>query len=141
MAIGRVSEVHDVTDAELDKVRLYLRLAFRWAWLSSGQYGHGAHQVAEVQRAGRRRGEAETGLARCGHGEEPLGRDDAGEPRVVPGSARRSRAEPTGARHLRGAWFRGEGMIVLGVDPGSRLVGRTVEEARAQAVALPPWSS
>lgn len=38
----------DLADAELDKVRLYLRLAFRWEWLSSGQYQHGARQVAEI---------------------------------------------------------------------------------------------
>jgi hypothetical protein len=38
----------ELADAELDKVRLYLRLAFRWQWLSSGQYGHGARQVAEI---------------------------------------------------------------------------------------------
>ena len=30
----------DLADAELDKVRLYLRLAFRWKWLSPGQYRH-----------------------------------------------------------------------------------------------------
>jgi len=40
----------DLADAELDKVRLYLRLAFRWKWLSSGQYEHGARQVAEIGR-------------------------------------------------------------------------------------------
>lgn len=37
-------------DAELDKVRLYLRLAFRWQWLTSGQYEHGARLVAEIGR-------------------------------------------------------------------------------------------
>ena len=26
----------DLADAELDKVRLYLRLAYRWQWLSAG---------------------------------------------------------------------------------------------------------
>ena len=40
----------DLADAELDKVRLYLRLAWRWKWLSENQYGHGARQVAEVGR-------------------------------------------------------------------------------------------
>jgi four helix bundle protein len=38
----------DLADAELDKVRLYLRLAFRWQWLTSGQYEHGARQVTEI---------------------------------------------------------------------------------------------
>ena len=38
----------DLADAELDKVRLYLRLSFRWKWLTSGQYGHAARQVTEV---------------------------------------------------------------------------------------------
>jgi four helix bundle protein len=40
----------DLADAELDKVRLYLRLAFRWKWLSQGQYGHAAQQVTEIGR-------------------------------------------------------------------------------------------
>ncbi len=38
----------DLADAELDKVRLYLRLASRWGWLSAGQYQHGARLVAEI---------------------------------------------------------------------------------------------
>ncbi|MBN1580448.1 MAG: diversity-generating retroelement protein Avd [Anaerolineae bacterium] len=38
----------DLADAELDKVRLYLRLAFRWKWLSEGRYGHAARQVSEI---------------------------------------------------------------------------------------------
>ena len=38
----------DLADAELDKVRLYLRLAYRWQWLSAGQYGHAAHFVTEM---------------------------------------------------------------------------------------------
>ena len=37
-------------DADLDKVRLYLRLAYRWEWLSAGQYGHAARFVAEIGR-------------------------------------------------------------------------------------------
>jgi len=40
--------VLDRADAELDKVRLYLRLAFQWRWLSPGQYEHAARQVAEI---------------------------------------------------------------------------------------------
>jgi len=42
--------VLDLADAELDKVRLYLRLAFRWQWLSQGQYRHAARYVAEIGR-------------------------------------------------------------------------------------------
>lgn len=38
----------DQADAELDKVRLYLRLSYRWQWLSQGQYGHGANFVTEI---------------------------------------------------------------------------------------------
>ena len=40
--------VLDLADAELDKVRLYLRLAFHWEWLSSGQYQHAAQYVTEM---------------------------------------------------------------------------------------------
>jgi four helix bundle protein len=35
-------------DAALDKVRLYLRLAVRWAWLSEGQYRHVSAMVKEI---------------------------------------------------------------------------------------------
>ena len=44
---ARLSKL-DLADAELDKVRLYLRLAFRWQWLTSGQYQHGARLVTEI---------------------------------------------------------------------------------------------
>jgi hypothetical protein len=37
-------------DAALDKVRLYLRMAARWDWLSAGQYRHAAGMVAEIGR-------------------------------------------------------------------------------------------
>ena len=37
-------------DEALAKVRLYLRLANRLGWLSTGQYGHAAELVAEVGR-------------------------------------------------------------------------------------------
>jgi four helix bundle protein len=37
-------------DAELDLVRLYLRLAHRWHWLSAGQYRHASAMVAEMGR-------------------------------------------------------------------------------------------
>ena len=35
-------------DAELDKVRLYLRLAVRWEWLNEGQYRHVSQMVREI---------------------------------------------------------------------------------------------
>ena len=37
-------------DAELRKVRLYLRLFERWQWISSGQYRHISAMVAEIGR-------------------------------------------------------------------------------------------
>jgi len=37
-------------DTALDKVRLYLRLAARWEWLSAGQYQHAAQMVTEIGR-------------------------------------------------------------------------------------------
>jgi hypothetical protein len=37
-------------DAHLDKLRLYLRLAFQWGWLTSGQYQHVSAMVAEIGR-------------------------------------------------------------------------------------------
>jgi hypothetical protein len=37
-------------DVALDKVRLYLRMAARWDWLSPGQYRHAAKMVAEIGR-------------------------------------------------------------------------------------------
>jgi hypothetical protein len=39
-----------LADEALSKVRLYLRLAARWNWLSSGQYRHVAEMAAEVGR-------------------------------------------------------------------------------------------
>ena len=35
-------------DAQLDKLRLYLRLANRWNWLSAGQYEHASRLVAGI---------------------------------------------------------------------------------------------
>ena len=35
-------------DAALDRLRLYLRLAHRWAWFSDGQYQHVSGMVAEI---------------------------------------------------------------------------------------------
>ncbi|HEY9076215.1 MAG TPA: diversity-generating retroelement protein Avd [Anaerolineaceae bacterium] len=37
-------------DADLDRVRLYLRLAAGWGWLNPGQYQHVAGMVAEIGR-------------------------------------------------------------------------------------------
>ena len=36
--------------AELDKVRIYLRLAHHWQWINHGQYQHAANLVAELGR-------------------------------------------------------------------------------------------
>ncbi len=35
-------------DAHLNKLRLYLRLARQWQWLSSGQYEHASRMVAAI---------------------------------------------------------------------------------------------
>jgi four helix bundle protein len=35
-------------DEALAKVRLYLRLAYRWQWLSEGQYQHVSTMTAEI---------------------------------------------------------------------------------------------
>jgi hypothetical protein len=37
-------------DATLNKLRLYLRLADTWRWLSAGQYEHVSRMVAEIGR-------------------------------------------------------------------------------------------
>lgn len=37
-------------DAHLHKVRLYLRLAHDWGWLSLGQYEHVSRMAAEIGR-------------------------------------------------------------------------------------------
>jgi hypothetical protein len=37
-------------DAALNKLRLYLRLAHRWQWLTDGQYLHVSRIVAELGR-------------------------------------------------------------------------------------------
>ena len=37
-------------DAALNKLRLYLRLAHQWHWLSAGQYQHVSTKVAELGR-------------------------------------------------------------------------------------------
>ncbi len=35
-------------DAHLNKLRLYLKLAYRWQWFNSGQYEHVSRMVAEI---------------------------------------------------------------------------------------------
>ena len=37
-------------DAHLNKVRLYLRLAYQWQWLNVGQYEHVSRMVEEIGR-------------------------------------------------------------------------------------------
>jgi four helix bundle protein len=37
-----------LADADLDKVRLYLRLAVRWKWINEGQYHHVSRMVKEL---------------------------------------------------------------------------------------------
>ncbi len=37
-------------DEALERVRIYLRLAARWGWLSGGQYHHVAAMVTEIGR-------------------------------------------------------------------------------------------
>jgi len=39
-----------LADEALSKVRVYLRLAVRWRWLSGGQYHHAAEMVTEIGR-------------------------------------------------------------------------------------------
>jgi four helix bundle protein len=39
-----------LADEALSKLRVYLRLADRWQWLSGGQYRHAAGMVAEIGR-------------------------------------------------------------------------------------------
>lgn len=39
-----------LADEALARIRVYLRLAARWDWLSEGQYRHVAHMLAEIGR-------------------------------------------------------------------------------------------
>jgi four helix bundle protein len=39
-----------LADAELRKVRLYLRLCEKWKWINAGQYHHVSVMVAEIGR-------------------------------------------------------------------------------------------
>lgn len=38
----------ELADAALDKVRMYLRLSFKWRWLSEAQYHHASASVTEI---------------------------------------------------------------------------------------------
>jgi hypothetical protein len=38
----------DAADLCLDRVRLYLRLAAKWEWLTPGQYQHAARMATEI---------------------------------------------------------------------------------------------
>jgi hypothetical protein len=46
---SRVSALRNA-DAALARLRIYLRLAHRWRWLSDGQYAHAGTLVAEIGR-------------------------------------------------------------------------------------------
>lgn len=42
------AEILRAADADLLKIRLYLRLCERWQWLNPGQYQHASRMVAEL---------------------------------------------------------------------------------------------
>ena len=44
------SEKLHAADAELLKIRLYLRLCEKWHWITPGQYRHASEMVAELGR-------------------------------------------------------------------------------------------
>jgi len=46
---SRLSALREA-DAALGRLRIYLRLAHRWRWLSDGQYAHAGSMVAEIGR-------------------------------------------------------------------------------------------
>jgi hypothetical protein len=46
---GRLSALRDA-DAALGCLRIYLRLAHRWRWLSDGQYAQAGGMVGEIGR-------------------------------------------------------------------------------------------
>ncbi len=46
---SRLAALRDA-DAALHRLRLYLRLAHHWRWLSDGQYRHASEMAAEVGR-------------------------------------------------------------------------------------------
>jgi hypothetical protein len=39
-----------MADGHLSKIRLYLRLAHHWRWMTAGQYAHASRLVAELGR-------------------------------------------------------------------------------------------
>ncbi len=45
----RINALHNA-DSALNKIRLYLRLAHHWHWLSDGQYQHVSRMVQELGR-------------------------------------------------------------------------------------------
>lgn len=48
---GSTQERHlRLADAALLRLRLYLKLAYRWQWLNDGQYQHVSRQVRELGR-------------------------------------------------------------------------------------------
>jgi len=48
---GRARLQHlETADACLSKLRLYLRLAFKWRWLTSGQHEHVSQMVTQIGR-------------------------------------------------------------------------------------------
>jgi hypothetical protein len=47
---SRRAERLALADDALARLRVYLRLAARWGWLTSGQYEHAAVMVAEIGR-------------------------------------------------------------------------------------------
>ena len=46
---ARIERLHRADEA-LARLRLYVRLAMQWRWLSGGQYRHAAEMLAEVGR-------------------------------------------------------------------------------------------
>ena len=46
---SRLAALRDA-DAALGRLRIYLRLAHRWRWLSDGQYAHAGGMVGEIGR-------------------------------------------------------------------------------------------
>ncbi len=46
---GRIHSLAQADEA-LSRVRLYLRLAVRWDWLSAGQYQHVSEMISEIGR-------------------------------------------------------------------------------------------
>lgn len=46
---ARLQKLQEADEA-LSKVRLYLRLAYRWQWLTPGQYEHAAGMLTEIGR-------------------------------------------------------------------------------------------